>query len=426
MSTGGFLPNTLQAEPSTANLSRKHTSVGSVHLDALRGGAALLVFLNHTRALYYTSALQQYDVKNASASGQSITLQSSETVAAHPKDAGANQAFSDEIKLASEAVIIFFVLSGYLVGGSVLKLMRTSMWSWRVYLTKRLSRLYVVLLPALLVGACLDHLGLHLFGLHSVYHTPPGIQIVTTYHLAERLRPLVALGNIAFLQTIVVPEFGSNVSVWSLANEFWYYIIFPLLVLAWNNGRQAWFRMGCCLIALGLLWFVGIRIALLFPVWTMGALLVLLPRKLKERQARAGAILAFSVLVLCMLGMRLLHARAIVADYVIAMATCAFLFFAVQQRSQAKESSYKVIAGFFSRISYSLYLFHLPLALFLCGLVNNPWHPWHMPQHLGTFVVVELTVLICVYALWRLFEANTDAMRAWIFREQKERVPVVV
>jgi hypothetical protein len=33
------------------------------------------------------------------------------------------------------------------------------------------------------------------------------------------------LGNFAFLQTICVPIFGTNGPMWSLANEFWYYII---------------------------------------------------------------------------------------------------------------------------------------------------------------------------------------------------------
>jgi hypothetical protein len=37
-------------------------------------------------------------------------------------------------------------------------------------------------------------------------------------------------GNIFFLQTISVPIYGSNFPLWSIANEFWYYLLFPLIL----------------------------------------------------------------------------------------------------------------------------------------------------------------------------------------------------
>ena len=54
--------------------------------------------------------------------------------------------------LGHQAVIIFFALSGYLVGGSVINAIRRSEWSWVRYLTQRLVRLWLVLLPALQVN----------------------------------------------------------------------------------------------------------------------------------------------------------------------------------------------------------------------------------------------------------------------------------
>src|ERR1039458_8382680 len=69
----------------------------------------------------------------------------------------------------------FFVLSGYLVGGSVLRSVRTGSWSWRAYLLGRLSRLYVVLLPALLLGGALDWLGMHMAGTEAVYSGNSGM-----------------------------------------------------------------------------------------------------------------------------------------------------------------------------------------------------------------------------------------------------------
>jgi peptidoglycan/LPS O-acetylase OafA/YrhL len=55
-----------------------------------------------------------------------------------------------------EAVIVFFVLSGYLVGGTVIRSVRERRWSWRRYLLQRGTRLYVVLIPALFLTLAWD------------------------------------------------------------------------------------------------------------------------------------------------------------------------------------------------------------------------------------------------------------------------------
>ena len=51
-------------------------------------------------------------------------------------------------------------------------------------------------------------------------------------------------GNLVFLQTILVPTYGTNALLWSLANEFWYYMLFPLLAVlihGWYSGiRRRW------------------------------------------------------------------------------------------------------------------------------------------------------------------------------------------
>ena len=49
-----------------------------------------------------------------------------------------------------QSVIVFFVLSGFLVGGSVIEKFEKGTWSWKKYLTQRLARLWIVLIPSLL------------------------------------------------------------------------------------------------------------------------------------------------------------------------------------------------------------------------------------------------------------------------------------
>jgi peptidoglycan/LPS O-acetylase OafA/YrhL len=121
----------------------------------------------------------------------------------------------------SPAVFWFFVISGYLVGGSVIaEIAQTSSFDFRRYLINRMTRLYVVLLPALALGALLD----------SVRIATWGANAHAGFENAASLSGVTLIGNIFYLQTIVVSTFGSNYPLWSLANEFWYYVTFPLLL----------------------------------------------------------------------------------------------------------------------------------------------------------------------------------------------------
>lgn len=63
-----------------------------------------------------------------------------------------------------QAVMVFFVLSGYFISSSVLHSLENGTWSWREYLTKRLLRLWIVLIPALLLTYVWAKLQIHLFG----------------------------------------------------------------------------------------------------------------------------------------------------------------------------------------------------------------------------------------------------------------------
>ena len=174
-----------------------------VHLDCLRGLAALLVVVEHLRAFLFVPFTQVV-------SPGVIT-----------------KAFYLVTGLGHQAVMIFFVLSGFLVGGSVITALQKGKWSRRTYLLRRMSRLWVVLIPALLLTLFWDKLGCSIApgGYHGdyceLYHSGPTTLIPADWSIAT------FFGNAFFLQTILVPCFGTNGPLWSLANEFWYYLLFP-------------------------------------------------------------------------------------------------------------------------------------------------------------------------------------------------------
>lgn len=369
----------------------------SVHLDALRGFAAFSVLLSHWRDAFFVDypVLHHHNLFIAMAYVAS--------------------------GLGHQWVIVFFVMSGYLVGGSVLRSAAAGRWSWRSYLLARLTRLYIVLLPALALGAVLDQAGMHAPGTNVVYSGNSGMHALS-FDVHATSRPLALAENMFFLQTIVlpgrhgqtVPTFGSNGALWSLCNEFWYYLAFPLLVLLVAAPAPWWTRTFC---GLGLVtwgWFVGWSIALLGIPWLMGAGIVFLP------PLRIGSSIVRGIMIaaaLGLLGAGLVLGKhwggSIVSDLVLGVAVT-FLFWVTLHCATAP------VPGFYTRLarraarsSYTLYLVHLPLVVFIKAVFHLP----RFTPGVHSFAIAA-AILICVliYAqlVYEVFEKNTDRVRKWI------------
>jgi peptidoglycan/LPS O-acetylase OafA/YrhL len=61
-------------------------------------------------------------------------------------------------------VVVFFVLSGFWITKSTMRQIDSASF-WPSYLIDRLSRLMIVVIPALILGGVLDMIGMHLFNL---------------------------------------------------------------------------------------------------------------------------------------------------------------------------------------------------------------------------------------------------------------------
>jgi len=169
-------------------------------LDMVRGVSALAVLAAHIRAFVFR------DLGELQAAGLGI------------------KAFYFITGVHHQAVMVFFVLSGYFVGGAVLKSLGEGRFSWARYALARLSRLWVALIPALVLTALCDFVVRQVSPeadagrWHHIWMSGPDVQHRTASDM------ITFAGNIGFLQTIEVPVFGSNGPLWSLANEFWYYV----------------------------------------------------------------------------------------------------------------------------------------------------------------------------------------------------------
>jgi peptidoglycan/LPS O-acetylase OafA/YrhL len=127
------------------------------------------------------------------------------------------------INLGHEAVLIFFILSGYVIGinhiGTPFNIPNVIL-----YLKKRFIRLY----PIYLIALCM------VFAL--------------TLGKGFSLRQFV--GHLFFMQEFFVPTFASDSALWSLSYEVVYYILFLVL---WGAGkRNIWLSLVFVMLILGL------------------------------------------------------------------------------------------------------------------------------------------------------------------------------
>ena len=363
----------------------------------LRGLAALSVFVWHLRNLFFVDYAQVQEPHLATAAFYFLT------------------------GFGHEAVMVFFVLSGYFIARSLRGAVRAGRWRWRGYALSRFTRLQVVLLPALALGALWDHAGLWRFGQDSIYSgdTATWGRVIISFPVADRLGLETWLGNALFLQEIAVAPYGSNGPLWSLSYEGWYYVLFPLAFFALAGGIGWGRRALAGAAALAVVAFVGPVIAKYFAIWLLGALVAWLPPwRTLGRAAAARALAVGTSGLLAFAAASVSRTRLIGSGYwpdlLLAVAFALFLYVLVSALSPSASRRYAAVAGGLAGCSYTLFLVHTPALVFLLMALTGGarWQP--DAAHLLGAAGVFLGVLAYAYGVSRLTEARTETVRDWL------------
>lgn len=323
--------------------------------------------------------------------------------------------------IGHQAVVVFFVLSGYWVGGSARNAIRKGTFRWKAYLTSRVVRLWVVMIPALILTLVLDSLGRSWFGEMSAYAGNPAYGGVA---MDQRpLDPLTFLGNALFMGGIRVQTLGSNTALWSLGYEFWMYILAPLLMLL---PFVTWRRRAALMVvfvALGAV--VGFPVLIYLPIWLAGVVVARYTPSLNAVATRLDPRLLTSV----RLGAGLLTLGAAVAvrgmnslptwvgDYIVAVPTAILL--ASLTTGFIRPSTERSIVGRFARLansSYSLYAIHIPILVMLACLlgvqVGNRWPS--DPLHWGYLMLILASVSALGWLFAQGTEHHTEKVREYV------------
>jgi peptidoglycan/LPS O-acetylase OafA/YrhL len=326
-------------------------------------------------------------------------------------------------QMRSPAVIVFFVLSGYLVGGVVIR--DFASFQPRRYAIARLARIYIVLIPALLLTMLIDGAVFHFDHLNPLFSqvwqggalgdTP----IFSRYTLAR------AIAAVFCLEPLISPPIGSAGSLWSLGNEWIYYFAFPALFAA--GFRLGGFRTATVL-AFGsavLVALVSRMEAAFWLVWLAGAyanavdlrrlLRLALLRRLVHHAGMAAGIVG--VALGAWLGMRTAILLIGVAGFVVLAAG------ATDEHLSARKLDKSL-----ARFSYSLYVTHLQVMtllaaiLFRCGLLA----PTGIVSPLAVIgLALALLGIAMAVALGfaTLFEDRTADLARWLTRRCSATVP---
>lgn len=287
-------------------------------------------------------------------------------------------------------VMVFFVLSGFLVAYSTDQKKK----NLSTYIIDRGSRLYSVVIAALVFTYFLDGIGTYL---NPTFYES---------HIAATGQWWRALLNVTFLQQNwhLCTKPSGNGTFWSIAYEFWYYMLFGVYVYVPTVANKWIIIFLICL-------FIGIKIILLLPVWAMGAIVYRLSTKLD--MSHSQAIIGFLLSLIVAIAFTVYHARAPFENYftfgqpplffssrfamdyaygAIVAINILFLTFIKLEYNSLQENMIVIkLIRMGSSTTFTLYLFHLPMLLFIGAVV-----PYQKDNYLHLIPLIVI-IFIIVY-----------------------------
>jgi peptidoglycan/LPS O-acetylase OafA/YrhL len=226
-------------------------------LDVLRGLLSFYVLAGHARWLLWTG----------NASWNSTVHAGWANLLAHG---------SAVLRFGHEAVLVFFVLSGFFIHLRLAKGFAIGdgpPFSTRPYLKRRAHRILPPYVLALIVTVVMDFGGSYLFP--ALYQGQTGDSLLDLNFQRKGYTVASTLPALLLVPTALDRDFGTNGPLWSIAYEIAYYALYPLW-LAFRRWSLALAYGGVSSICLLLLILnvnsFAARVMSYYPIWLGGAL----------------------------------------------------------------------------------------------------------------------------------------------------------
>jgi peptidoglycan/LPS O-acetylase OafA/YrhL len=297
------------------------------------------------------------------------------------------------LRIGHEAVLIFFVLSGFLVGGRALEKTMLGNFNLKDYTIDRIVRIMLPLTGALIFLIIINFI----IGVESDY--------------------IKILGNFFSLQGILVESASSP--LWSLSYEVWFYVLFGALCIFFIKKKS----ISLAVLILCFIIFTKLNYVYLL-LWLIGVVFYhYKPKKISKYRV----IIYGFFTTLFLIGMQLTSAsRAIDLKFIVSILdrdimhilfALSFSLLLVQLiHSVPKKKSLILINKIGTKwalFSYTLYLTHM----IVIGLLRYLGFP--KSQSINSYsILLYLTqaaiCLIFAYIIYLLFEKHTYVVKKWV------------
>lgn len=342
-------------------------------LDAIRFIAAFLVLLSHCRNTFFPEygdlPLEQHNL--------------------------ATMIFTFICRMGHEAVIVFFVLSGFLVGGRGLENIKSGTMQVKSYAIDRFARIYPPLIAAILF--C-------------------GVTSLVTREIDFEWD--CAIGNLLNLQGICCDSLVSP--FWSLSYEVWFYIILGTLsvLLLTESDRTKLISFTVLLGSLSV-FVMGLKCTYLI-IWVMGAIAYMTrPKKINVSVlilsilGVAGGILYYQLSKDShFLGFAFKGTNRELIEMIIAFAFCLFIQQVILFEPQSRVvKSIERLLGNMAKFSYTLYLSHRIVFLWITVYLWPKDICDFTPKGLMIFLSIIVLTLLCCYIIYFVSERYTSIIK---------------
>jgi peptidoglycan/LPS O-acetylase OafA/YrhL len=308
--------------------------------------------------------------------------------------------------LGTSAVLVFFFLSGFLVGGKEIRRLITQELIFRTYIFDRLTRLWLVLIPALLLTFALN--------LFTCRNSNISLFCTADPRLASHadIPPLLSqeifdlFSNVFFLQPFIGLPWGGNGPLWSISYEFWYYIVFFSLLRLINSFVKR--EISFSLVPQVLILFLASKILnfdwlILGIIWLSGAcaayflgtdLITIRTERFRKSVPLKFTLLTFFLILPALVVLKVLPNWIAFPVLIIVLTFCIATMRTDVQSGIKKRLQDLIAKG--SEFSFSLYVVHFPLIALLTSHLT-PVNRWNM-SGVGLLVLLGLTFVSIVSA----------------------------
>lgn len=316
------------------------TPIQSKQLDSIRGLSALIVLLGHTHQAFIRPTFSETSVYVG---------------------------FFTQF-----AVMVFFVLSGFLIGKSICNnIARNGQFSIFQYAKDRALRLYPPLIAAIILMIALVLIAPYFFssGTNN-YLQIPGFRFIRQIFTTDAQQ---IFGSLVFINEFKTSTPTVNGPLWSLSLEVWYYVIAAIIFL-WPSQKLITVIL---FTITALITYNNQLFFMLMPVWFSGFGLAFIHQKRPHMHNKAFGIM-FGLLT-------------------IGTITCIWLVFTREPSGSGiwldRMNHYRLISGLWfscflalimggalrfpttfhktASFSYTLYIIHFPILIFIVGMTQQ-------------------------------------------------------